>query len=353
MKSIFKISLTAFAAVLILASCKKDETRVVLNVGAKPALTATAATLTLLQANAANPAETFNWTAADYGFSAPLSYTLQLSKAGTNFAGASTTDISIGSAKTKAFTVSEINKELLKVVPHTVTSTVEARIKVSVGTDSVAPVYSNVVTLTVTPYKDIINYEFPQALRIAGNYQGWDPATAPKIVDRNASGTTGTSYEGYINFTDPAPEFKMVKGNNWGAGDFGMASSSTLTNGGNNLQLTGGAGVYLLTANTSTMTWSATKITTWGVIGAFNGWSASVPLTFNPATGEWTVTMNMPAGEFKFRANNDWGINFGDNNADNVPDYGGNNLNIAVAGNYTLTLDLGVAGNYSYTIKKN
>jgi starch-binding outer membrane protein SusE/F len=353
MKSILKITLAIVFAATTLWSCKKDETKAVLAVGAKPALTASTTTLTLSQANEANTAETFTWTAADFGYSAPASYTLQLSKAGTSFSGATTTDVSIGTARTKTFTVKQINGELLKIVPFGTTSTVEARIKVTVGTDSVAPVYSNVVTLTVNPYRDIIIYEFPQALRIAGNYQGWDPATALKIVDKNASGTTGTGYEGYINFTDPAPEFKMVKGNNWGAGDFGMANSSTLTNGGNNIQLTNGAGVYLLRANTANMTWSATKITTWGIIGAFNGWSVSVPLTYNAATGTYTVTQNMPAGEFKFRANDDWNLNFGDNNADNVPDYGGNNLNIAVAGNYTITLDLGVAGNYSYTIKKN
>lgn len=353
MKTILKSTLIAFTAGMLLWSCKKDESKVMLNLGTKPALTATATTLTLLQANASNTAVTFNWTAADYGYSAPASYTLQLAVAGTNFAPASTTEIAAQNKLTRTFTVTDINKELLKIVPFGLNSTVDARIKVNAGTDSIAPVYSNTVTLTVNPYKDIINYDFPQALVIAGNFQGWDPGTGPKIVDKAASGTTGSGYEGYINFTDPSPQFKMVKGNNWGAGDFGMGSSSTLTNGGNNLTLSNGAGVYLLRANTVNMTWSATKINTWGIIGAFNGWSASVPMTFNASTGTWTLTTNLPTGDFKFRANDDWTINFGDNNNDNVPDYGGNNLNISVAGNYTLTLDIGVAGNYSYTIKKN
>jgi len=322
-------------------------------VDVKHKFTHTVTTVTSEQAIGANATVTFNWKAADYSYKAPASYTLQLAKAGTSFAPASTTEIAMASAKTKAFTVTDINKELLKIVPHSSASTVEARVKVTAGTDSIAPVYSNVLTLTVTPYKDIINYNFPQALWVAGNFQGWDPPTAPKIVDKAAIGSSGTSYEGFINFNNAAPEFKIVKGNNWGAGDFGMAGPTVLTNGGSNIMLTQGAGVYLLRANTVNMTWSATKINTWGIIGAFNGWSNSVPLAFNAATGEWSVTMNMPAGEFKFRANDDWNLNFGDNNADNYPDYGGNNLNITQAGNYTITLDLGVAGNYSYTIKKN
>jgi starch-binding outer membrane protein SusE/F len=362
MKSILKITLAIVFAATTLWSCKKDETKTVVAIAAKPTLTASSTTLNLIQANASNAAETFTWTAADLGYKAPLSYTLQLSKAGSNFSAATTTEISTGGTRTKSFTVSEINKELLKIVPASLTSTVEARIKTVPGTDSLV-VYSNVVTLTVSTYRDIINYEFPQALRIAGSFQGWDPASAPKIVDKAASGTTGSNYEGYINFTDANPLFKMVKGNDWSAGDFGMASSTTLSIGGNNLSLSNGPGVFLLKANTSNMTWSATKINTWGIIGTFNAWSNSVPMSFNATTGKWTVTVDFSSAntEFKFRANDDWAINFGDGDSganppvlpDNVPDYGKDNIKVAVPGNYTITLDLGTGGNYSYTIKKN
>jgi spore coat protein U-like protein len=78
-------------------------------------------------------------------------------------------------------------------------------------------------------------------------------------------------------------------------------------------------------------------------------------MTFNAGAGTWTITADLTGGqELKFRANNDWAINFGDNApADNKPDYNGSNIAIAQTGNYTITLDLGVAGNYSYTVKKN
>jgi hypothetical protein len=56
----------------------------------------------------------------------------------------------------------------------------------------------------------------------------------------------------------------------------------------------------------------------------------------------------------KFRANNDWPINFGDNNpADGKPEYGGDNIPVATAGSYTITLDIGIAGNYAYSIRRN
>ncbi len=72
-----------------------------------------------------------------------------------------------------------------------------------------------------------------------------------------------------------------------------------------------------------------------------------------PADGTWTITMNLNVGELKFRANDDWALNFGDNDNDLKPDYGGNNIQITSAGNYTITLDLGLAGNYAYSIRRN
>ena len=236
---------------------------------------------------------------------------------------------------------------------------VHARVKADVGS-GVAPLYSNVITnLMVTAYQDVIIYGFPQALWIAGNYQGWDPGTAPKIVDKSATGTVGSNYEGYINFTDGAPhDFKMVKGNNWGAGDFGSAGGNNLQNFGPNLTMTGAAGVYLVKANTQNMTWSYTRIATWGIIGSavpVTGWNSSVAMTFNAGTGSWTITTNLLGGqELKFRANNDWAINLGDDAPrDNKPDYNGGNIPIAADGNYTISLDIGIAGNYSYTIRRN
>jgi hypothetical protein len=359
MKATFKSSLLLLiASALVITSCVKNDIKAYLNPGVAPMFNTTITTITLLQANGANTAGSFTWTAADFGYKAAVTYTIQFCKAGTNFATASTTEINMGSALSKTFTVKEFNAKMLDIMPFGVATGVHARVKADIGS-GVSPLYSNVITnITVTAYRDIINYLFPQALWIAGNYQGWNPGTAPKIVDKFASGTTGSNYEGYINFTDGAPhEFKMVKGDNWGAGDFGSPGPGLLQNFGPNLTMTGPAGVFLIRANTQNMTWNYTRIATWGIIGSATpgGWGASTPMTFNPGTGTWTITTNLTGGqELKFRANDDWGINFGDDAPrDNKPEYNGANIPIAADGNYTITLDLGVAGNYSYTIRKN
>ena len=368
MKATFKSSLLLLiASAVFFTSCKKDEVQAVLNPSGSVALSSTATTLVLAQANAATTAVTFTWDKANFGYPAGITYTLQFCKGGTNFATATSTSVNMETALTKTFTVGDLNAKMQDIIPYGSAQQVQARVKADVGS-GVAPIYSNVLTLTITSYRDIVNYGFPQALWIAGNYQGWSPSTAPKIVDKFASGTTGSNYDGYINFTDPSPEFKMVKGNDWPFGDFGDANSSgtsgVLAPGANNLKLTAGQGVYRLKANTAAMTWSATKINSWAATGSATplGWPAGPggtpgqdhDLTFNAVDGTWTVTMNLSVGELKFRANDDWGINFGDNSpVDNKPDYDGSNIQVTVAGNYTITLDIGIGGNYSYTLRRN
>ena len=80
----------------------------------------------------------------------------------------------------------------------------------------------------------------------------------------------------------------------------------------------------------------------WSIIGpAGVDWNTDVPMTYNCTTNTFDVTRNLNAGEFKFRANNDWGTNYGSNsNAGGALVAGGNNIAVATAGVYTIKLDL-------------
>ncbi|HVK96928.1 MAG TPA: SusE domain-containing protein [Flavisolibacter sp.] len=354
MKNVFKKIIFLAVGAVLFASCRKDEQRTVLTQGNTPNLSVSSSTFNLQQANATAYAGTFNWTAADFGYKAAVNYTLQISRKGTNWASATTVELGLGNNLFKSFFVGDLNRELIKIIPTGTTSDVDVRVKAEVGA-SVPPVYSNVVPIRATPYRDIILYTFPQALNIAGNYQGWNPGTAPQLVSLQNNG----EYAGFINFENSSPEFKMVKGNNWGAGDFGggagAGGTGNLTNGGSNLSLPNGAGFYYLTANTNSMRWTYYKINTWGVIGSAtaNGWNSDQDMTYDATTKTWTATLNLTAGEIKFRANDDWAVNLGDNGNDGKPEINGANIPVAAAGNYTITLDILTGGNWAYTIKKN
>ena len=114
------------------------------------------------------------------------------------------------------------------------------------------------------------------------------------------------------------------------------------------------AGYYLIKAdlNTNPANWSATKAS-WGIVGDATGsWDNSTDMTYDPASGTWSVTATLSVGALKFRANNAWDINFGDTGADGTLEYNGDNISVTQAGNYLITLDLSSAGNYSYNLRK-
>ena len=97
-------------------------------------------------------------------------------------------------------------------------------------------------------------------------------------------------------------------------------------------------------------TYSANR---WGVIGDATpgGWNTDTNMTWDAVKGVLTVTLNLTAGSIKFRANDAWDLNLGGSNlAALVP--GGDNISVAAAGNYTLTLDV-LKAVPSCTITKN
>jgi hypothetical protein len=340
--------LVASMVCCFLFACKKNEVKTYMKTGVAPTVNLSPSTVILTAATGSDSLETISWTKSDYGFSSAVNYTLQVAKAGTNFA--SPKEYNVGPNTQLKFTGADLNQlALLRGLPPGSAGQLDIRIK-SALSDSIAN-YSSKATLTVTPYLVIINYP---SLWVPGDYQGWDPASAAKISSKQGNGV----YEGYVNIPGGTLQFKLTSDPDWNHTNYGWASS-TVT--GNNVSgtfnTTGGnlfvptAGYYLLKANTNSSTWSATKITSWSLIGDFNGWAADADMTYDPATKKWTATVNFPSSTgFKFRANHDWGINFGDTGADLILDYDGDNIS-GTAGTHTITLDLSVPGNYTYKIQ--
>ncbi|RMF26960.1 MAG: RagB/SusD family nutrient uptake outer membrane protein, partial [Bacteroidetes bacterium] len=100
------------------------------------------------------------------------------------------------------------------------------------------------------------------------------------------------------------------------------------------------------------MTYSLLK-TTWGIIGSAtpNGWDADTDMTFDVLENAWTINIDLVAGEIKFRANDDWAINLGDNGGDAILEQDGANIPIPFDGNYTIKLYLDKP-DYTYGIEQ-
>jgi len=93
----------------------------------------------------------------------------------------------------------------------------------------------------------------------------------------------------------------------------------------------------------------------WGIVGtAAIDWNTDAPLRYNCNTNTFDITRTLNVGEFKFRADGSWDLNYGNNNSSTAtggPLVKGSNSNIAItaAGTYTIKLDL---NNMVYTITK-
>lgn len=115
-------------------------------------------------------------------------------------------------------------------------------------------------------------------------------------------------------------------------------------------------GFYRVRANFNNMTYSVVE-TSWGIIGSASpgGWGDDTNMTIaSTAKGEykWSADITLADGEIKFRANDGWDINFGDNNADGSLEYGGSNIAVT-AGNYHIELILNSSTGFTYTITAN
>ncbi|TVR15535.1 MAG: SusF/SusE family outer membrane protein [Balneolaceae bacterium] len=194
--------------------------------------------------------------------------------------------------------------------------------------------------------------DFPESLFLAGNFQevsgygsDWSPDVGPQIPALD----TGI-YDGYVFFAEDGAEFKLVKGDDWGAGDFGGADG-VLTDGGDNI-VAGDAGYTRVHVNAVEMTYSLTN-TVWGIIGDATpgGWDESTEMDFDEESKTWTITVDLNDGEMKFRANDSWDINVGDNDGDGTLQNDGGNIAVD-AGNYTITLDLN-GTEWTYTVEAN
>lgn len=184
-------------------------------------------------------------------------------------------------------------------------------------------------------------------LWVAGDYQGWSPATAPKIASVKKDG----DHEGYV-YVKPGGsyEFKLTSQNDWSGTNYGDGGGGNLSTSGGNLKFPGAGGFFRINANTATNKYSISQ-TTWSIIGSLTGWGSDISMSLNGSVWEGTVTVG-GREEFKFRANSDWGVNMGDNNADNSLEYNGANLVIPSAGTYKISLDLTNPGYYTYKLVK-
>lgn len=170
-------------------------------------------------------------------------------------------------------------------------------------------------------------------LYMAGDANGW--ATNDYLAGEDGVHFTGFMYlnqNGFKFCTQPE-----LKGTNYGA-DFNTAADAA------NITMTEEAGYYKVDVDLESKSYVLTPITTIGIIGSAspNGWDSDVDMTYVPYNAEtkelgyWEIKdVTFTSGEIKFRANDDWAINWGGDT--NALTQGGGNISVD-AGTYDIKL---------------
>ncbi len=339
--------ITVFGMMLLmLAGCKKDEQQLVANEGVAPEFGTIPASIVLLEEQATTDSITFSWSEASYGYQAAVRYTLQFAASATDFEDAINVDL--GNERSRTYAMADFNALVIRLgLEPESPGDVAYRVLAAIS-DNIAPVISTVKTITVTAYSTF--REIP-LLYVPGSHQGWSPETAPRLADVNFADI----FEGYVYFPDASNEFKLTVVPCWCEADYGSPGGSQLTLGGGDNIKHSGAGFHRVTVNLKNLTWRA-DIMNWGVIGDATpgGWDSDQDMVYDIEEGVWKITVALSTGEFKFRANDDWGVNFGHHSDDDpfVLSYGTDNIPVAEAGTYDIVLDLKDPTKFVYSITK-
>ena len=170
-------------------------------------------------------------------------------------------------------------------------------------------------------------------LYMAGDANGW-------ATNDYLAGEDGVHFTGFMFLNQNGFKFCTQpewKGTNYGA-NFDTAGDAA------NITMTEAAGYYKVDVDLETKSYVLTPITTIGIIGSAspNGWDSDVDMTYVPYNAEtkelgyWEIKdVPFTSGEIKFRANDDWAINWGGDT--NALTQGGDNISVD-AGKYDIKL---------------
>ncbi len=189
--------------------------------------------------------------------------------------------------------------------------------------------------------------DFSLGLVGSATENGWDGPDMIMEYDQYSD-----VFRGIVTLKEGQIKFRL--NNDWGTnwGDTGV--DGTLDAGGDNIDVT--AGIYIVTADLNKLEYTLEEIQhVWGLVGsgAPNGWDgpdAEFSRDWSQPFSDIWILENVAVtdGEVKFRSNNSWDTNYGDNGNDGTLEQGGANIPIT-AGTYTFTLDFSDPNAPTYT----
>ncbi|MGL1886366.1 MAG: SusE domain-containing protein [Reichenbachiella sp.] len=285
------------------------------------------------------------WTAADFGSSSEVTYEVSLTVDGE-------TSAVLGSTMESSLSLNHeaLNFYLVGNLDQANNTAVQAQFVVTAIT-ATNELISEPVTASITT----LNATVPGMLWVPGGYQDWDPSQAPTLIQ-----TGDHSFDGFV-YMALETGFKFTSHPDWDHTNFGFESDGILTKDGNAGGLTYGPGFMRYQVDTSALTYTATFVESFGLIGTATagGWDLSTPMTYDETLNAWVATADLIAGAMKFRADDEWAINYGvgDINSRRGQLYfDGASYDVKEDGSYTVTLSFDTKTTpyqFNYEIIKN
>ncbi|OYU82184.1 MAG: DUF5116 domain-containing protein [Flavobacterium sp. BFFFF1] len=336
MKNTFKI-LAAFIMISGLWSCASEDNFMI----AEPQANAFAiltpdsgSAVTITETTPAdNTALTLTWEGVDYGTPTAVNYTVEFALNGTDFA--TPTVITTVPATRYAMTFADLDAKAkaLVVTPDAPYNgdpiAIDVRIKSSIGTTASEEKYSEVTTVVVNSFIPTV----PPVLEKRELYfvgpassAGWNNNNDNMPMFRDANNDDLYVYTGKF----VADQFKLLEKKGQWQPQWGISGGILAVNDGTGSDpdpfVASGNGYYTFTVDVANNTFdmtpfagnTATTIPTIGIIGdgTAGGWDTDTDMTqssFDPHV--WKITATLVDGFMKFRANNDWPVNWGSGTA--------------------------------------
>ncbi|WP_291782658.1 SusF/SusE family outer membrane protein [Cecembia sp.] len=261
----------------------------------------------------------FNVTQADFGANMEVTYIIQMDRPGNGFENAA--DLGSSTSNVIEVKANEINRRAIsRGIVAGETGPMEFRVR-AVPSRTLSALAGEPVTISVTTFSDAV------ALRnmfLVGEAtaRGWDNNANNPALFRDPENADLFVYSGFFN----AGGFKVLENLGQWQPQFGTNDGSTISanmGGGDDPDVFNvpAAGYYTFTFDLSTETFSLEPIAdvpsvfeTVGIIGSATpeGWDASTAmnqLEFDQHI--YYITASLEDGEMKFRADNDWAVNWG------------------------------------------
>ena len=235
------------AGLLLLASCKKDETKVYFEGGTTPVLTSSAGdSVSLPFSDTTATAVTFSWTNPNYMFSDGTSsqtvqYYLQFD---TTTAFSNPTTIGLSASLSVSYTVAQFNAimanglVLATGVPHTVQARIQSQIPAFTSTSAPIGVMASApISFKVTPYATPPTVTPPpnDSLYIVGAAVAADnwanPMPPANIPAETFTEISPTEYKITVGLVGGG-EYKLISSNGSWTNQWSVAAADTYPNGG-------------------------------------------------------------------------------------------------------------------------